>query len=160
PAGPPLALVAPAIPEADEQWNRHPRHHDVRDHDTVDRPAVDRLEREAAALGGDPGGGVRRHGSVELAIGNDYQPEIACALAEELEAVRRAAHPAVRHQHVLGAADMPEREARLQAEGVVARLDVAVRDADAAAAVRVDAVGVSGAAGDAVEHDAGRRRLG
>ena len=48
---------------------------------------------------------------------------------------------------------MPEREARLQAEGIVARLDVAVRDADAAAAVRVDAVGIRVADGDAVEHD-------
>src|SRR5262249_1574659 len=149
-----LELLTAALAEADEQRRRHVGHDDVRNAHALDGAAVDGLDREPAALGGQaqPDAGRPGGAAAEHAVRQHDLPEVAGALGAELEAVGHAAQAAVRDQHVLSGPRLAADEARLEAERVVVGLDVAVHDAHPTAAVEVDAVGIGVADDDAVDH--------
>jgi hypothetical protein len=105
----------------------------------LQRAAVYRLER-------DPGAQLPLHevtAALEHAVAEDDVSEITARLRAELERVVLRHQPAAPHRHVLGGARDPEGEAGLEHDGVVARLDRAVGDADVPAAVGVDPVGMA-----------------
>src|SRR5262245_36912855 len=77
------------------------------------------------------------------AIADGDVPEISRRLGSQLDRVVKRREMASRHAHVLGRAANTEREARLQAQRIVARFDVTPRDADVLTAVGIDAIRVA-----------------
>src|SRR5262249_35717952 len=77
------------------------------------------------------------------AIADRDVPEVPGRFCPELDRVVPRGEVTADHAHVLRRAASAQRQARLEAERVVTRLDVAVRDAHIPAAIRIDAIRVA-----------------
>jgi hypothetical protein len=114
-------------------------HADVRHAHVLERAPVHRLQRDSRAQ-------LALHEvttALEHAVTEEDVPEIAARLRAELERVVLGHEPAPLDRHPLGGARGAEGEARLEHDGVIARLHRAVGDVHVAAAIGVDPVGVA-----------------
>src|SRR5438477_4119235 len=117
--------AATAIAEAHEDRRGHVVHRDVAHDDGLDYRTVHRFDGDAAVL-------VRRgivRTSDHRAVADCHVADVPARLRADLQVAARAAEGAVGDRHVLGGAELTERQTRLDADGVVPRVDVALADA-------------------------------
>src|SRR5262249_29755842 len=80
--------------------------------------------------------------------------KISGRLGPQLDRVVERGQVAPGHAHVLRGPTRAQREARLEAERIVARFDVAPRDPDVLAAIRIDSIRVTVEDRDVLDIDA------